>query len=311
MTEPKRFRYSEIFHSFQGEGHFTGRSTAWLRLFACNLTCAGFGQDDPTDPCSYVEPYKHFDVSSITRVEDLPVWEFGCDSSYTWSARFKHLMHNETAATICDGIQHILKHTSNPEGLFLHPITKQWHHMAFTGGEPILKRNQLAIEEVLVEFLQRGNYPHHITIETNGTQELQPSFVDTINKSILTATDLFGVQPEWFWSVSPKLWSTSGELSKRAINPEAVAGYRDIVGCEGQLKYVVNGTDQSWNEVVEHTAAFRSFGVDWPVYIMPVGATKESQEEKRIADIAMEAMKLGYHFSGRLHCATFGNLVGT
>ena len=77
------------------------------------------------------------------------------------------------------------------------------------------------------------------------------------------------------------------------------------------MKYVVNGTPESWREVEEATAAFRAAGVDWPVYIMPVGATKEQQEEEQIANIAVEAMKRGYYFSGRLHCYVFGNQIGT
>ena len=49
--------YSEIFKSIQGEGHYTGVPTTWLRFFGCNLECNGFGQDDPTDPSTYKLPY--------------------------------------------------------------------------------------------------------------------------------------------------------------------------------------------------------------------------------------------------------------
>ena len=115
---------------------------------------------------------------------------------------------------------------------------------------------------------------------------------------------------EWFWSVSPKLFSTSGEKPGKAICPEVVGSY-NAVSDRGQLKYVVNGTPESWKEVEEHTKLFRAEGVKWPVYIMPVGATKESQEEDQVADIAMEAMRRGYNVSGRLHCYVFGNKIGT
>ena len=46
--------YSEIFHSIQGEGYYTGYPTLWLRLWACNLQCHGFGQKDPTDESTYI-----------------------------------------------------------------------------------------------------------------------------------------------------------------------------------------------------------------------------------------------------------------
>ena len=52
----KRYAYSEIFYSPQGEGHYTGYPTVWLRTFLCNLQCDGFGQDDPTNRATYDLP---------------------------------------------------------------------------------------------------------------------------------------------------------------------------------------------------------------------------------------------------------------
>jgi len=75
--------YSEIFKSIQGEGHYTGVPTTWLRFFGCNLECNGFGQDDPTDPSTYQLPYKDFDIIDTQVIEELPVWKYGCDSSYS------------------------------------------------------------------------------------------------------------------------------------------------------------------------------------------------------------------------------------
>ena len=72
-TVEKKFYYSEIFHSIQGEGHYTGVPTAWIRFFLCNLQCNGFGQIDPTNPDTYDLPFENFDVSSVDKVEDLPV----------------------------------------------------------------------------------------------------------------------------------------------------------------------------------------------------------------------------------------------
>ena len=50
----KKYYYSEIFHSIQGEGHYTGVPTAWIRFFLCNLQCSGFGQIDPTNPDTWI-----------------------------------------------------------------------------------------------------------------------------------------------------------------------------------------------------------------------------------------------------------------
>lgn len=307
------YKFSEIFYSFQGEGAYCGRPTAWIRFFLCNLQCDGFGQKDPTDPDSYVLPYKDFDLSDIDRIEDLPVWEYGCDSSYTWAKRYRHLAHDKPAADIAQMLSDVMVHESNPTGMFQHPATGQETDLAFTGGEPML--NQQAMVDILHEFHRMKNMPARITVETNGTKPIKDPLVDAIEK-FMTTEEYGGTVPdgrghvEWFWSVSPKLWSTAGEKHSKAIKPQVVGEYNEV-SQYGQLKYVVNGTDESWREVEENTRLYREEGVDWPVYIMPVGATKEEQEEDQIAEIAVEAMKRGYFFSGRLHCYVFGNQIGT
>jgi len=309
------YKYSEIFHSFQGEGAKTGTSTAWIRFFLCNLSCSGFGQKDPTDPTTYILPFEDFDVSTVEKIEDLPVWEYGCDSSYTWAKKFRHLAHDDSAKVICDNLEASFANPTNPKGRFLHPQTNQWTHLAFTGGEPML--NQPAMVDIMQEFYRRKNFPNKVTVETNGTKKFKNGTkkFEGIELASLIYEE-FGMSAaklngrEWFWSVSPKLFSTSGEKPGKAICPEVVGSYNSVSD-RGQLKYVVNGTPESWKEVEEHTKLFRAEGVNWPVYIMPVGATKESQEEDQIADIAMEAMRRGYHVSGRLHCYVFGNKIGT
>ena len=177
--------------------------------------------------------------------------------------------------------------------------------MAFTGGEPML--NQEAIVAILEEMYAQCNFPRFVTVETNGTKPFKgPWALDEFISKFYNAT----TGREWFWSVSPKLWSTAGERPSKAIQPDVVASYAEVSN-HGQLKYVVNGTKDSWLEVDQYTKMFRDAGVDWDVYIMPVGATKEEQEQPQIAEIAMEAMKRGYHVSGRLHCYVFGNQIGT
>ena len=120
-TVEKKFYYSEIFHSIQGEGHYTGVPTAWIRFFLCNLQCNGFGQKDPTNPETYELPFETFDVSSVKKVADLPVWDKGCASSYTWAKKFKGLMGQETPTVLANKLIDVIKTDSNPEGKFLHP----------------------------------------------------------------------------------------------------------------------------------------------------------------------------------------------
>ena len=165
-----RIRYSEIFYSFQGEAELAGTPAVWLRFFGCNLNCEGFGQNNPTDPTTYQLPYKDFNVDSVSTVEQLPVWSYGCDSSYSWSLKYKHLAHDSNASEIADRLIEANKSIHNPEGLFTHPKTGQDVMLCFTGGEPMLQ--QKAMMEILQELSIRGNMPKVVTVETNATKPL-------------------------------------------------------------------------------------------------------------------------------------------
>ena len=297
----KTFKYSETFFSAQGEGQHTGRPSLWIRFYLCNLQCDGFGQDDPTNPESWELPYNELDLTDITRVEDLPVFSKGCDSSYTWSKKFRHLMKDKSASDIVDELEALL-----PNGSFINPDTKQDVHLVFTGGEPMMKHNQVAMQAILQEFGKRDNLPCNVTVETNGTQNIEEAGKDSV--SLVQRNLRNGSWGQWFWSVSPKLWSTAGEKVLRAIRPGAVAGYFHESRL-GQLKYVVNGSKASWAEVKEHTALYRLNGVGWDVWIMGVGGTVEGLKLTE-AIIADEAIQLGYSYTTRAHCHIYGNAIG-
>jgi len=307
--EENKYYYSEIFRSLQGEGTYTGVNSLWIRWFMCNLQCDGFGQKDPTDPSSYILPYKDLDLINIQQVEDLPVFDYGCDSSYTWSKKYKHLMKCEDIKTIADKLEKELVSKSNPQGKFLHPVSLQETHMCFTGGEPLLKANQKATVATMNEFRKRNNLPRYVTVETNGTQKLIPELVKMIKEFQNTFMDL-GKEAEWFWSVSPKLYTVSGEKPSKAIKPEHVAEYVKVSNC-GHLKFVANDTDACWEEIGQVVKQFKAAGINWPVFIMPVGATKEQQEMPVNVNIVHKALERGYNISGRLHCHLLGNSIGT
>jgi len=297
--EEKKYYYSEIFHSIQGEGHYTGVPTAWIRFFLCNLQCNGFGQIDPTNPETYELPFEDFDVSSVSRVEDLPVWDKGCDSSYTWAKKFKSLMGYETPTTLANKIVDAIKTDSNPQGLFLHPGSKQHQHLCFTGGEPLMPQAQVAVVGIYNELQKQNNLPGSMTFETNGTQSLRPQFVEWA-KSIDT---------EIFFSCSPKLFTVSGEKTEKAIRPDVVQEYYQL-SKQGQLKFVVGEADREWDEMEQAVEKFRSAGVDWPVWIMPVGAREEEQTQGA-GKVAQKAFKKGYNVAARVHVYLFGNAIGT
>lgn len=297
--EDKKYYYSEIFYSIQGEGHYTGVPTAWIRFFLCNLQCNGFGQINPTDPDSWELPYESFDVTPIKRVEDLPVWDKGCDSSYTWAKKYKHLMGQETPTVLANKIVDILKTDSNPDGLFLHPVTNQRQHLCITGGEPLMVTGQSATVGIYQELERQNNLPSSMTFETNGTQKLKQPFIDWANR----------IDTEIFFSVSPKLWSVAGEKADKAIKPEIVAEYYNISKA-GQLKFVCGHKDEQWDEMEEAIAKFKSAGVNWPIWVMPVGAREEEQTATAGA-VAKMAFQRGYNVAARVHVYLFGNAIGT
>ena len=295
----KKYYYSEIFYSIQGEGHYTGVPTAWIRFFLCNLQCDGFGQLNPTDPDTYELPYETFDVSTVKRVEDLPVWDKGCDSSYTWAKKYRHLMGQATASELADRVTDIMRNDSNPEGLFLHPASGQHQHLCITGGEPLMPLSQQAFVGTYRELERRGNLPASITFETNGTQRLTAEFKELVSS----------IDTEIFFSVSPKLWTVAGERREKAIHPELVKEYR-AVSDQGQLKFVLGNQDEQWTEMEEVLKLFRAEGVDYPVWIMPVGA-REEEQAATAGEVARRAFQRGYNVAARVHVHLFGNLIGT
>jgi 7-carboxy-7-deazaguanine synthase len=291
-------KYSETFFSAQGEGQYVGIPSLWMRFFLCNLQCNGFGQKDPTNPDTYELPYETIDITNIDSVFDLPVFDKGCDSSYTWSKKYKHLITDKTVTEAVDELTALL-----PHGKFIHPATGQASHMVFTGGEPMIKGTPPGMIEVIEEFKRRHNKPQYVTVETNGTRPITDEFAEWIEKEYTSKEN-----KEWYWSLSPKLWATAGEQSKKAIKPEVIGRYAEVSPV-GQLKYVVNGTDESWREVEENTKLFREAGCNYPVWIMGVGGTYEGlvQTEASIAD---EAIRRGYYYTSRVHVHIYGNAIG-
>ena len=295
------YNYSEIFYSVQGEGVYTGVPTAWLRFFLCNLQCNGFGQEDPTDESTYKLPYKDVDVSKYNAMEELPVFEYGCDSSYSWAKKFKGLQRQGEPEEIAHKIIDSMRNEWNPDGLFRHPGGTH-QHMCFTGGEPLMRHGQQCSIDVMSEFRQTSNHPRSVTYETNGTQELSDNFKEFYNNKGMYDGELF-------FSVSPKLWHVAGEKADKAINPKLVKEYSVLSKGRGQLKFVLTPHKEAWNELESAIAAFRDAGVNYPVWIMPVGATVEGQKLVD-GDVARMAFERGYNVAARVHTYMWGNLIG-
>lgn len=293
----EKIRISEMFLSLQGEGLYTGKNTAWVRMFNCNLTCSGFFQKDPTNPETYVLPYEELDISKITMVEELPVFETGCDSSYSWAKKYKHLIPLYDETEIADKLEELVGGKFYVDSDTFVKNT----HLCFTGGEPLLKPNQKAIIQILTELDKRNNLPKYITFETNSTTVLLPEFIEVVKKY-----QSKGI--EFLASCSPKLFNVSGELNKRAWKHDVSFEYYKLFD-KITYKFVVNNNEESWKELDDYISKMKHKSSN--IYVMPVGATLEQQSTDVIAEIAKKALYRGFHVSGRLHCYMFGNGIGT
>lgn len=297
-----KIRTSEVFRSFQGEGLRTGQLTIWTRLMGCTLNCDGFGQKDPTDASSYVLPYKDYDVSQVTRMEDLPVFDHGCDSSYSWSAKYKHLTVDYTESTLADKIKSLL-----PGGRWEHDKTGNQIDLCFTGGEPMMQQKAIvATARQLGCGFEIYNRPEVIQIETNATVPMTNEFADF-------AIEYNNAEGAICFNVSPKLFTVSGEKSKKAIRPDIIASYLSAGDFHGCLKFVVDGTQRCWDELDAIVDELRNkWYVQVPIYIMPVGATLEAQGDTNVVSAIVDAaISRGYHISARVHVYIFGNQLGT
>lgn len=301
-------KYSEIFGStFQGEGLHTGKLTNWCRLFACNLNCDGFGQCDPTDPSTYVLPVNEFDISNITKMEELPVFTTGCDSGYSWSRRFEHLAYEDTAENIAAKLTELNVNEYNPKGEWNHPVTDQEIHLCFTGGEPLMPRGQDAIIEIIGHLVDSGNYPVQITFETNATQKLKPVFVDFLTE-MHQQHDI-----SFTFSMSPKLFNVSGEPPQKAWKPDIIMSYATLANKVGSayVKFVVN--EKGIDELAERTTELKHLQhendvFDLGFWAMPVGATLEGQNSHDVA-FYEKLIHMGYNISDRVHVRIFGNCM--
>lgn len=305
-----KIRVSEVFFSPQGEAIYAGEPHVWVRFFGCNLECAGFGQEQPTKPSTYILPYKTFPIENVTRMEDLPVWHYGCDSSYSWSRRYRHLTHDLDAQGVVERMRQVMVSPSNPQGRFTHPVSGQSTRIAFTGGEPMLWQN--AMLEIIAQIMLEEQSAVKIAIETNGTVRpkndlLSMLFVLGVRKEE-TNPILDGISIDAHISISPKLYHTSGEQDAFKLDVIQDLCKNATSSC---IKFVCNGSKESWDELESYAEQIRRVLPKVPIWVMPVGATKESQTGEHIANIARETIGRGYSVASRNHVYLFGNVIGS
>lgn len=284
-------RYSELFVSCQGEAHRNGMPTMFFRFFGCNLKCDGFSQTEPRDSSTWVLPYK--DESVWKNFEnEKPVFTHGCDSSYSWNSKFKKFAQTESPEEIAAKMFFMLRSNGyNPE-TWTHGRFYTNMQLCFTGGEPMLWQDEMI--DILNALREINSEPSLFTIETNTTQGIKNetrSFIET-NRVHLAC--------------SPKLYNVSGE--KNGIDIPTIQSYIDT-GATGSLKFVMNNHEESWEELLRIVDALQ---IDpfWDIWVMPVGATAESQYKDEVALISERAIREGFFVAGRTHIQLFGNMLG-
>jgi 7-carboxy-7-deazaguanine synthase len=172
-------------------------------------------------------------------------------------------------------------------------------HLIITGGEPLLGW-QKSFPSLIDEVINRKMDLTDITFETNGTQELHPAF----HEYLTTLSDHVKVT----WSVSAKL-TVSGEAWDEAIKPAIVSNYMNVRKSDTYLKFVVANIDDI-NDVHQAVAEYKEYGVDVPVYLMPVGGTNNTyiMNERAVADFCRDN---GFRFSPRIQVPLYKNAWGT
>jgi organic radical activating enzyme len=300
----EKIRYSEMFYSIQGEGKFMGTPSVFFRTFGCNFECRGFGQPrgnfipieqmphnlDPKADPDHPEAYKTF--------EELPVSHIGCDTSASWSHKYKHLAPWDDVSTVAKKLVAL-----TPEGKWTCD-NGQDVHLVITGGEPLMWQKQLAALLLQPEFKDIKN----VTFETNGTQPLKDELINCMLHMGFSPERDIEYLTKFTWSVSPKLTS-SGEKWEDAIKPETLAKYYGLPGRNFYFKFVVSD-EQDIEEVRKAMEEYHKEEIFSDVYLMPCGATQEGQA-KTSRQVAELAMKNGYKYSPRLHVELFGNAWGT
>ena len=296
-----KLRYSEAFYSVQGEGKFVGVPSVFLRTFGCNFRCMNFGTGETKDRWTLHKEGKKYndevaeliakDVHKTTKeFNDLPIIHTGCD---TYASIYPEFKHFNKLAEVEEVVEHLLSLT--PEGKWTMD-NGQDIHLIMTGGEPLLAWQRLYID--LFEHPRMQDLKN-VTFETNTTQSLHEDFYNYLNNQTR-----FRVT----WSCSPKL-SVSGEPWDTAILPDVASQYSHVNGSDIYLKFVVASQDD-FAEVEKAVDAYRSAGVECPVYLMPLGGRSE-EYNLNVKEVAEACMERGWRFTPRLHISLFGNAWGT
>lgn len=267
-----KYKISEIFFSFQGEGLYTGYPAVFVRFFGCNLQCNFGGKTE---------------AQSINELKNFVVPERGCDSGYAWMKEMAHLAKEMTVEEIVDEIERLSpKDTNNDLAI------------VYTGGEPMLHQDAIrAIQDLLWlrPELESQNLIH--IIETNGTVNAdEETNARRFHYSISPKLKAVSFQNNGI-NYSALRSLTCGQHEADFILKFVLDD--NVVSWNELEDVVVDLENKMFDDI-------RNF-----VYIMPMGATSKQQQDESIERICLRAIRLGYKISLRSHIYVFANKVGS
>lgn len=220
---------------------------------------------------------------------------FPCDTQYAWNKDMRDKNFRYTVSEVIGKIDSVLPNNRWNENDAHNDV-----HLVITGGEPLLKGTQKHIIRLLERMDFRGDLKY-VTIETNGTQPITEELAGWL---------LYARYVDVVASISTKLKSVSGE--KNGWDYKVLAQYHRAFTTI-QYKVVVDGTDESWAELEEFRQGLSDRlmlqGDDVSIWVMPIGATAQSQMCNKAAEIADKALSLGYCVSARVHAVLYNDAI--
>jgi organic radical activating enzyme len=242
---------SEIFGvTIQAEGLRVGIPSIFIRFAKCNLKCSGFG-------------VKYLTSKGI---------RYGCDTYYAVDKEFKMVWQDMTLADIYHQIDKITQNISYIPDIVI------------TGGEPLLYWGNAEFQELLKHYFKKG---FHITIETNGTIDIQ--ITKRYQKAIL-------------FSISPKL-SNSNERYSSRIKKDILSKIL-LANKDSYTKFVVANE----NDIFEIKEILWGLPKR-TVFIMPLSSSSADISKNSEAIINL-ATKYGFRYSDRLHIRVWDKKKG-
>ena len=236
----------EKFYTIQGEGKYAGTPAIFIRLGGCNLWCGMLNH-----------PSTGFNINKDAR------WV--CDTVAVWMKKGEDI---------------------SPQQLLDYILTFPHSHIVFTGGEPLLHKNELieVLKSLNVKEKEAGKV-RFVEFETNGTVPPIPPLFSNLDLS---------------YNVSPKLANSGLALSVR-YNKDVLKQFLNVSSI---FKFVVNDElevaeiENNYNFIPNHR-----------IYLMPASSTREELIAKSEKVVEM-CKKYNYIYSPRLQLFIYDRVVG-